>query len=142
MYIIIRSVERRHTTSPAEFVRWVCEVFGLSGDSNGNTLDQQILEKLIIASKLGTGISSSEIKPKGDVARSTVIYHLNRLMDAGLVVKKGRKYHLRGTDMASAIREIEYDLNRELTSMQDAAAEFDHVFSEQMRRMQMRQKNI
>ncbi|MCL5404439.1 MAG: hypothetical protein M1125_01185 [Candidatus Marsarchaeota archaeon] len=133
MHIVIRSVEKRRSTNPAEFVRWMCEVFDLANtDDNGKAIEQEILEKLIIASRLNTGISSSEIKPSSNVARSTIIYHLNRLIDTGLVVKRGRKYYLRGADMTSAIKEVEYDIEREMSSLLDAASEFDSILSEQM----------
>jgi len=141
MRIVIKSVDRMPSKNPASFVKWLCEVLDLADDNyGGKALDQQILEKLIVASRLNTGITSSEIGKKEGIARSTVIYHLNRLINTGLVSKKGRMYYLRAGDVASTIKEIEYDMNRELARIFDAAQEFDQMLTEQMRRMQSSKK--
>ncbi len=137
MRIVIKTVERVANKTPQEFVKWLCEALDLSEDKFANkALDQQILEKLIIASRLGTGITSSEMGKKEGIARSTVIYHLNRLINTGLVVKKGRKYYLRAVDVASTIKEMEYDIDREFSRMYDAAREFDRMLVEKMNEMQ------
>jgi predicted transcriptional regulator len=141
MRIVIRTVERVSNRTPTEFVKWLCEALGLAeGEENAKALDQQILEKLIVASRLDTGITSSEIGKKEGIARSTVIYHLNRLINTGLVTKRGRKYYLRAMDVASTIKEIEYDIDREFSRIHDAAQEFDRVLIEQMREMQNKKK--
>lgn len=141
MRIVIRTVERVSNKTPTEFVKWLCEALGLAeGEENAKALDQQILEKLIVASRLDTGITSSEIGKKEGIARSTVIYHLNRLINTGLVTKRGRKYYLRAMDVASTIKEIEYDIDREFSRIHDAAQEFDRVLIEQMREMQNKKK--
>ena len=57
----------------------------------------------------------------------TVIYHLNRFIDAGLLVKRGRKYYLRASEMYKAIEEIQYDMEREMKRMLDTAREFDKL---------------
>ncbi|MCL4404428.1 helix-turn-helix domain-containing protein [Candidatus Marsarchaeota archaeon] len=137
MRIVIRTVDRVSNKTPSEFVKWLCEALGLAeGDSEGKAIDQQILEKLIVASRLNTGITSSEIGKKEGLARSTVIYHLNRLIGSGLVVKKGRVYYLRAMDVASTLKEMEYDIDREMSRIQDAAKEFDRMLLEQMKEMQ------
>lgn len=137
MRIVIKTVERVSNRTPPEFVKWLCEALGLTeGDSESKVIDQKILEKLIIASRLGTSITSSELGKKEGIARSTVIYHLNRLINTGLVVKQGRKYYLRAIDVASTIKEIEYDTDKEFSRMHDAAKEFDRMLVEQMNEMQ------
>jgi predicted transcriptional regulator len=141
MRIVIKTVERASNKTPTGFVKWLCEVLDLGEAGKGaKALDQQILEKLIVASRLNTGITSSEIGKKEGVARSTVIYHLNGLINTGLVTKKGRKYYLRAIDVASTIKEMEYDIDREFSRMHDAAQEFDRMLMDQMREMQSKKK--
>ena len=141
MRIVIKTVERASNKTPTGFVKWLCEVLDLAEDNeSAKALDQQILEKLIVASRLNTGITSSEIGKKEGIARSTVIYHLNRLINTGLVTKKGRKYYLRAIDVASTIKEMEYDIDREFSRIHDAAQEFDRMLIEQMREMQSKKK--
>ena len=75
-----------------------------------------------------------QLKLDTDLARSTVIYHLNRFIDSGLLVKKGRNYYLRASVMSKAIEEIEYDIDRELSRMLDTAKQFDKLMSLQMKK--------
>ncbi|EET90014.1 MAG: hypothetical protein LVQ97_00100 [Candidatus Micrarchaeales archaeon] len=126
--IIIRSVEKPRDNHPQVLIKWFCEVFGLANDDEDNGIEEQILLRFAKAAYQGHGISSSELKLDKDIARSTVIYHLNRLMDMGIIIKRGRKYYLRAMDMSKTIEEIEYDLNREIMKMLDTAKEMDKLF--------------
>ena len=129
--IIIRSVEKPRDNHPQVLIKWFCEVFGLANDDEDNGIEEQILLRFAKAAYQGHGISSSELKLDKDIARSTVIYHLNRLMDMGLITKQGRKYYLRANEMSKVIEELEYDINREMMRMLDAAHEFDRLMLQQ-----------
>ena len=135
--IMIRSVERSSSKKPEELIRWFCYAFGLSNDEETG-IEEQILIRFAYAAKKNEGIPSSAITIKPEIARSTIIYHLNRLIDSGLIVKKGRKYYLRATEMSKAIEEIEYDLNREIMKMLAAAKEFDRLINQKGRNVKIR----
>lgn len=125
--IVIRFVERPDFNDPEKMLKWFCDVFGLSSGGN-DTIEEQILRNFTVAAAYGNrGLASSELKLDTDLARSTVIYHLNRFIDAGLLVKRGRKYYLRASEMQKAIEEIEYDISREMRRMLDTAKEFDRL---------------
>ncbi len=133
--IIIRIVERPDLDDSKKMIKWFCEVFGLADDNDSfNSISEQILKNFIEAAHSSTGLSSSELNLHTDLARSSVIYHLNRFVDAGLLVKKGRKYYLRASEMQKAIEEIEYDINREMQKMIDTAREFDRLMEMSMQK--------
>lgn len=123
--IVIRFVERPDSNDPEEIIKWFCEVFGLSSGNDYNSIEEQILKSFVEAAQKDEGLSSSELNLDTDLARSTVIYHLNRFIEAGLIIKKGRRYYLRASEMEKAIEEIEYDINREIKRMLDTAKQFD-----------------
>ncbi len=130
--IEIRAIEKPDEKDPDKIIRWFVAVLGLSGDEK-NSIEEQILRDFTEAAREGEeGLSSSELKFDRDVARSTVIYHLNRFINAGIIVKHGRKYHLRATEMSKVIEELEYDINREMQRMLDMAKEFDRMFYSQL----------
>jgi predicted DNA-binding transcriptional regulator len=132
--IVIRFVERPDVNNPEKMLKWFCDVFGLSSEGSLDSIEVQILGNFATAAYKNQGIASSELKLDTKLARSTVIYHLNRFIDAGLLVKKGRKYYLRASEMQKAIEEIEYDINREMQRMLDTAKEFDRMMEGAMRR--------
>ncbi len=128
--IVIRVIERPSSENPEKIIEWFCMVFGLSDKDNSNDIGVQILKKFIMnSSSGGSGLSSSDLKLSPRVPKSTAIYHLNRFISSGLIVKKGRKYYLRATNLLRAIEEIEYDINKEFQKMLDTAIEFDKMLN-------------
>lgn len=123
--IVIRFIEKPDLNDAESIIRWFCNVFGLSSVDAENPVEEQILKSFVEAAREGKGMSSSELELERKIARTTVIYHLNRFIDAGLVVKKGRKYYLRASEMERAIQEIGYDLEREMKRLLDTARQFD-----------------
>ncbi len=128
--IEIRAIEKPDEKDPVKIIRWFCAAFGLSGN-NEDSIEEQIFRDFAFSAQKGEGLSSSELKFDRTVARSTVIYHLNRFIEVGLIVKKGRRYYLRAADMSKVIEEIEYDIEREMQRMLDTAREFDRIVEEQ-----------
>jgi hypothetical protein len=133
-HIVIRVLEKPDFNDPEKLIKWFVSVLGLSGEGEIDSIGEQILSEFAKAAYLDKGLSSSELKLDTNLARSTVIYHLNRFIDSGLLVKKGRKYHLRASEMSKAIEEIEYDIDRELSRMLDTAKQFDKLMSIQMKK--------
>lgn len=132
--IVIRTLELPDYDRPEEVIEWFCAALGFSSSPAVDSIEGEILEQLARAAYGGRGVSSSEFKFKKQVARSTVIYHLNQFIDAGLVVKRGRKYYLRATEMSKTIEEIEYDIQREMNRMLSAAREFDKLMERRLGR--------
>jgi predicted transcriptional regulator len=126
--IVIRAVEKPVYKEPDDIIRWFCEALGLTSGDQKSGIEVELLKRFLAAAANNTGISSSEIRLPSNVARTTVIYHINRFMESGLVVKKGRKYYLRAPELSTAIEEIEYDIEREMRRMLDTAKEFDRLF--------------
>ena len=132
MRIIIRSVQRPDNESPEALIHWFCTVFDLS-EPNGVSIEEQILKEFVNAAYNNRGLSSTELSSVHELARSTVIYHLNRLLEIGLLVKQGRRYYLRANEMSRAIEEMQFDLEREMRKMMMAAMEFDRAMSQRAR---------
>lgn len=137
--IVIQFTEMPDFDDPKSMIRWFCIAFGLCGMEGGG-IEEKILSKFTETASGGEGITSSELKEEIDLSRSTVIYHLNRFIDSGLVVKRGRKYYLRASEMHKAIEEIEYDIEREMKRMMDIAMEFDRIM--EMRTRKARKKGV
>lgn len=138
--IVIRAVDKPKNADPDLLINWFCEVLGLTNEEDKDSIEAELLKKFLTAATNDSGISSSEIKLKEPIARTTVIYHLNRFIESGLVVKEGRKYYLRAQALSPAIEEIEYDIDREMQRMIDTAKEFDKMFAELQKKMKKNYK--
>ncbi len=130
MRIIIRTVEMPAAKKPDDIIKWFCEVLGIAAGSDSD-VEERIFRAFAYAAQTNSGISSSDITLRQGLARSTVIYHINRLIDMGLITKKGRRYYLRATNMARMVEELEYDLDREMNRMLNVAQEFDRLMLQQ-----------
>ncbi|MCL5430213.1 MAG: winged helix-turn-helix domain-containing protein [Candidatus Marsarchaeota archaeon] len=131
--IIIKTVARPMSNNPEDIIRYICIEFGFSSGLDEDKSVEKILEELAEAARDSRGLTSSELQKDKELARSTVIYHLNRFIDSGLVVKQGRQYYLRAMELSKAIEEIEYDLEKELKKMIDTAREFDKEMSTRLK---------
>ncbi|MCL5099785.1 MAG: winged helix-turn-helix domain-containing protein [Candidatus Marsarchaeota archaeon] len=138
--IVIRSVEKPTIKKPEDLIDWFCEVFGIGTESGAADAEERIFKAFAYAAFENKGLSSSDPSLRQGLARSTVIYHLNRLISMGLITKQGRKYHLRANEMSKVIEELEYDINREMMRMLDAAHEFDRLMLRQRRTRSPRAK--
>lgn len=130
--IVIRFIEKPDPNDAEDIIEWFCNVFGLSGKEDENPIETQILKSFVEAARERRGLSSSELDLETKLARSTVIYHLNRFRDAGLIVKRGRKYYLRAAEMEKVIQEIGYDLERELRGLIDMSKRLDMMMNSNM----------
>ncbi len=123
--IVIRQVNRPSSENAKEVIEWFCEVFDLS--DGGDDIEPTIFQEIVSNSMSGDGVTSKELTEELDMPRSTVIYHLNRFIDTGLVIRRGRKYYLRSEDLASTIEDIQADMFREFGRMIDVAQRMNNT---------------
>ncbi|MGC8571836.1 MAG: hypothetical protein ACP5LH_00945 [Candidatus Micrarchaeia archaeon] len=137
--IVINTTEKPSTAKLNELIKWFCVELGFldyNSKEDEENIDINILKEFILAAYNNEdGITSLKLKEKlkYPLARSTLIYHLNKIIESGLIVKKGRKYYLRGRAMSKAVEELEYDLEREFSKMIDTARELDNLMLKSQR---------
>ena len=124
--IIIRTVNKPSGKDTEELVNWFCRVFGLSGEKS--EIEPVLLKEIIKTSMHGEGTTSKVLNEKLDLPRSTVIYHLNRFIYSGLVIRRGRRYYLRSEDMESTLEELQSEIDREFGCMMEFAQRMDSLF--------------
>ncbi len=136
--IVLRYVGRPPSTDMKELTDWFIKVFDLGGKEDG--LEPSIFKEIIANNTGGNGVTSKALTKKLDVPRSTVIYHLNRLIYSGLVVRKSTRYYLRSEDMHGTIEELHADMEREFSRMMQFADMMDKMFEDSIyaRRKQKR----
>lgn len=63
------------------------------------------------------GVSSDEIAEKTSLSRGTVVYHLNKLMEVGLVDETNNKYYLRFESLEEISESIRGEINESFDSL-------------------------
>lgn len=75
--------------------------------------------------KLREGPMGSTDISRGIAKRTTVIYHLNRLVEGGLLVKKGNLYFIRGGSLEAMVKELKKDVDALFEELVEVAREVD-----------------
>lgn len=70
-------------------------------------------------------LSSDEIAERLNLSRGTVVHHLNKLMESGIVVKERSGYLLRETHLSNIIRDLRRDMEAAFSELQEVAKEID-----------------
>lgn len=125
--LIIKPLSRPSRETTEELVKWFCKVFDLEEE-----MEPDMLREIISKSISGEGVTSKELYEKMGIPRSTVIYHLNRFISVGLIVRKGRKYFLRSMSMEDTITELQEDMLREFNRLTEFAEKFDELIMREL----------
>ena len=108
-----------------EELQWVGASLGLFNLRDKDRSCFRIFVELLKSSKKGLGLSSDEIALKSGLSRGTVIHHINKLIEAGLVIVEERKYVLREAKLEPLIDEVEKDVIRSLDGLRAIAKDID-----------------
>ncbi|MFH1107360.1 MAG: hypothetical protein V1787_05695 [Candidatus Micrarchaeota archaeon] len=122
--LTVRSVELPHLKDFDSDFEWLCECLGLtSGEKDG--LAPGIFKQIVEAERAGRPARSIVISRKFKVTRGGAVYHLNRLIETGLIVRHGRAYGLRAGNLSETVDEVEEDMLRMFRRMKQIAREMD-----------------
>jgi len=103
-------------------IQWLSESLGLFGHRDRERSCFRIFLELI---KTDRSFTSDEIAACTRLTRGTVIHHLDRLMDAGIVVSHKNRYTLRVNRLEKLVSEIREDILATLEQLEGAAKELD-----------------
>ena len=80
---------------------------------------------LLKSLKREPSMSSDEIAARLNLSRGTVIHHLNKLMNSGIVESQQNKYFLKVENLNELIDNIEKDIYKTLKNLRDVAKDLD-----------------
>jgi len=103
---------------------------GLFGSRDKEKSCFRIFIVLLKASKKGVALSSDEIAYLSNLSRGTVVHHLNKLLDAGIVVSYKNKYKLIEDNIHMIIKNIKRDVDDYLDDLMILAREIDNLMKE------------
>lgn len=108
-----------------EELQWFGTSLGLFNLRDKDKSCFRIFIELLKASKMNKSISSDEIALKLHLSRGTVVHHVNKLMETGLVIAEHRGYMLRVNNLSALIDELEEDMKRTCISLRKIAEDID-----------------
>ena len=106
-------------------LQWFSESFGLFGERDKEKWCFRVFIELLKAARFGRPLTSDQIAFKSHLTRATVIHHLNKLNQSGLVLKQKNLYILRAENLENVTLEIKKDLLGMFQDLEDMARELD-----------------
>ncbi len=123
--ITIIRLRRPDTQSLNEELQWFGSSLGLFNLRDKDKSCFRIFIELLKASKVNRSVTSDELAEQLDLSRGTVVHHLNKLMETGLIVYEKRGYMLRVKNLSALIDELEDDMKRTCDSLRKIAGDID-----------------
>ncbi len=106
-------------------LQWLGSSLGLFNLRDKDKSCFRVFIELVKSAKRGIPLSSDELAYRLGLSRGTVIHHINKLIDSGIVVQANRGYILRVGTLRELIDEVEKDLSRTCDDLKKMAEEID-----------------
>jgi predicted transcriptional regulator len=106
-------------------LQWLGSSLGLFNLRDKDKSCFRVFIELLKAAKLNRPFTSDELAYRLDLTRGTVIHHINKLIESGLVIHEGNRYMLRVNNLKDLIDEIEEDVKRTCDGLRKIAGKID-----------------
>jgi predicted transcriptional regulator len=108
-----------------EELKWFCDSLGILGNRDKDKSCFRLFVVLLKSLKSKNELSSDEIAEKVNLSRGTVIHHMHKLIESGLVVGRNNKYALRVDNLKELVDEVERDILRTIDDIKKSAEDID-----------------
>lgn len=108
-----------------EEIKWFGSCLGLFGLRDRDSSCFRIFVELLKSSREKNPLSSDNVAYSLSLSRGTVVHHLNKMIEAGIVVSERRKYMLRVNNLEVLVDEIEKDIERACLDLKEIAKKID-----------------
>lgn len=125
MKITLLKLRREHSDNVNRELQWLGNSLGLFNLRDRDSSCFRIFISLVRKAKKNEPTSSDRIAEQLSLTRGTVVHHLTRLMDSGLVIKEGRRYILRERDLQQVIEDLQKDMDFVFSELGEVAKEID-----------------
>jgi predicted transcriptional regulator len=123
--ITIITSKKPSTTNINDEIRWLGGSLGLFNIRDKDSSCFRIFIELLKNSKNNEGLSSDEIALKSKLTRGTVVHHLNKLIESGIVISYKNRYQLREQNLKILVDELKKDINRTMEDLKKIAENID-----------------
>ena len=106
-------------------LKWLSHSLGLFGERDKESSLYRLFVELIKSSRRGQALTSDELAYRLNLSRGTIIHHLNKLLESGIVITDHNRYVLRVSNLEVLVDELKQDIRRTLDNLKSIAKEID-----------------
>ena len=107
-------------------LQWFGSSLGLFNLRDKDKSTFRVFIELLKSAKHKHTLTSDELAERLSLSRGTIIHHINKLMESGIVIHEGNRYILRVENLKSLIEEVEKDIKRACEDLKEVAKEIDN----------------
>ena len=108
-----------------EDLQWFSNSLGLFTERDKEKSCFRIFVELIKAARKNQALTSDQLSARTHLSRATIIHHMARLIESGLVIHHEGKYLLRVDNLETLVEEIKRDVLRAFEDLHTMAEELD-----------------
>lgn len=123
--ITITNIRKPVQRNVNQELQWLGSSLGLFNLRDRDKSCFRVFIELVKTAKKGIPLSSDELAHRLGLSRGTVIHHIHKLLDSGIVVQANKGYILRVDSLRALIDEVEKDLRRTCDDLRSMAEEID-----------------
>src|SRR3989344_8203380 len=123
--ITIMNIRKPVQKNVNQELQWLGSSLGLFNLRDKDKSCFRVFIELIKNAKKNFPVSSDELAYRLGLSRGTVIHHIHRLLDSGIVIQANKGYILRVSTLKELIDEVEKDLRRTCDELKEMAEEID-----------------
>ena len=123
---IIKAKNQPNHSNINELLQWLGGSLGLFNSRDKDKSCYRVFLVLLEDLKgRKRGLTSDELALATKLTRGTVVHHLNRLMDSGIVVSERGYYALRVDSLEQLVREVQDGVNKTFERVKEVARYID-----------------
>lgn len=123
--ITIISMNKPRIADVNQELQWFGTSLGLFNLRDKDKSCFRLFIELLKATKMRNPLSSDELAERTGLTRGTVIHHLNKLIDAGIIVTIRNKYALRADTLKGLVQELQKDMKNSFENLTEISDNID-----------------
>ena len=123
--ITVMRVRKYDAPNINQELQWIGSSLGLFNLRDKDSSCFRVFITLVRTARQNKPLTSDEIAEKLRLSRGTVVHHLTRLMEAGIVLRERKGYLLRETNLQDVIKDVHRDMEAVFAEMLEIAQEAD-----------------
>lgn len=123
--ITIIRISRPNRQNVNDELKWLGHSLGLFSERDKDSSLYRLFVELIKSCKSSRQMTSDELARRLDLTRGTVVHHLNKLLESGIVVEDRNRYALRVANLEVLIDELRKDVRRAMGDLKEIARQID-----------------
>lgn len=106
-------------------LKWLGHCLGLFSERDKDSSLYRLFVELLKSRKRHYLLTSDELASRIGLTRGTVVHHLNKLLESGIVISDRNMYALRVDNLEVLIDELRKDVKRTMDGLKEIARQID-----------------